>query len=172
MNRFSVACALAFAALAATTAGAAGAAAQARVQAGILQCRGAPTTSFVIGSVHQLGCMFQSNRGPQFRYYGIMNRVGLDIGFTEKSALAWAVFAPTNRIGPGDLSGNYGGITAGAAIGVGGNANLMVGGSNNSFALQPLSFEGQTGLDVAIGIAGLELRYAGGRLHKKARRLH
>jgi len=75
--------------------------------------------------------------------------------------MVWAVFAPTRRIGPGDLSGSYGGVTAGAAIGIGGNANALVGGSDNSFALQPLSFEGQTGLNVAVGVASLELRDAG-----------
>jgi len=170
MIRFSTVCTLAFATLAAGAAGAA--TAQTRVQAGILQCWGAPTTSFIVGSVHQLACVFQSDRGPRYRYYAIVRRFGLDVGFTEQSALAWAVYAPTHWIGPGDLSGNYGGVTAGAAIGVGGNANALVGGSNNSFALQPLSFEGQTGLNVAVGVAGLELRYGGGRLHRKGPRLH
>ena len=167
MIRSSVVCALAFAALAAT---AASATAQTRVQAGILQCRGAPTVSFLVGSVHELGCVFQSDRGPRYRYYGVVRRVGLDIGFTEQSAPAWAVFAPTHRIGPGDLSGNYGGVTAGGSIGIGGNASALVGGSNNELALQPLSFEGQTGFNVAVGVAGLELRYAGARLHRKERR--
>jgi len=164
MTRAPIVCALAFAALAAT---AGTATAQSRVQAGTLQCRGAPTTSFIVGSVHQLGCVFQSDRGPRYRYYGVVRRVGLDIGFTEQSALAWAVFAPTHRIGPGDLSGNYGGVTAAGAIGTGGNASALVGGSNNELALQPLSFEGQTGLNVAVGIAGLELHYASGSLQKE-----
>ncbi len=141
MIRSSAVCALTFAAL---TVAAASAIAQTRVQAGILQCWGAPTASFIVGSVHELGC-----------------------GFTEQSAPAWAVFAPTHRIGPGELSGNYGGVTAGGAIGIGGNASALVGGSNNELALQPLSFEGQTGLNVAVGIAGLELHYASGSLQKK-----
>jgi hypothetical protein len=164
MIRSSAVCALIFGALTVT---AVSAGAQTRVQAGILQCRGAPTASFIVGSVHQLGCMFQSDRGPRYRYYGVVRRVGLDIGFTEQSALAWAVFAPTHRIGPGDLSGNYGGVTAAGAIGTGGNASALVGGSNNELALQPLGFEGQTGLNVAVGIAGLELHYASGGLQKK-----
>ena len=58
-------------------------------------------------------------------------------------------------------------MTVGGAVVVGANANALVGGSNNSFALQPLSFEGQTGLNVAVGIAGLELHYASGSLQKK-----
>ncbi len=158
MKRATMICALACTALAATCAPAAS---QSRIQAGILECRGAATASFVVGSVHPLQCWFHSDRGPRYPYYGLVRRVGLDIGFTQQSTLGWAVFAPTHRIGPGDLAGNYGGLTAGAAIVVGGNANALVGGSENSFALQPLSFEGQTGLNVAVGVASLELRPAG-----------
>ena len=63
------------------------------------------------------------------------------------------------QIGLGDLSGNYGGATAGGAFVIGAGANVMYGGSNNSFALQPLSLEGQVGLNVYAGVAGLELRF-------------
>jgi hypothetical protein len=70
------------------------------------------------------------------------------------------VFAPTNRVGPGDLAGTYGGVAASATVGVGLGANALVGGSNNTIALQPVSLQGQTGLSVAAGIAGLELRPA------------
>jgi hypothetical protein len=162
MIRSSAVCALIFGALTASSA-----AAQPRVQAGILQCRGVPTASFIVGSVHQVGCVFQLDRVRRYRYYGFVRRVGLDIGFTEQSTLAWAVLAPTDRIGPGDLSGNYGGLTAAGAIGTGANASALIGGSNNELSLQPLSFEGQTGLNVALGIAGLELHYASGILAKK-----
>ena len=138
MKRVTMMCALACAAISATCAPAAS---QSRIQAGILECRGAGSASFVVGSVHQLQCWFRSDRGARYPYYGLVRRVGLDIGFTQQSTLGWAVFAPTRRIGPGDLAGNYGGLTAGAAVVVGGNANALVGGSENSFALQPLSFE-------------------------------
>jgi Protein of unknown function (DUF992) len=158
MKCVTMMCTLAVTAVAATCAPAAS---QSRIQAGILECRGAGSASFVVGSVHQLQCWFQSDRGARYPYYGLVRRVGLDIGFTQQSTLGWAVFAPTRRIGPGDLAGNYGGLTAGAAVVVGGNANALVGGSENSFALQPLSFEGQTGLNVAVGVASLELRPAG-----------
>ena len=179
MNRVTV-CILACSAIAATCAPAAS---QSRIQAGILECRGASSASYLIGSVHPLRCWFQTDHGPRYPYYGLVRRLGLDIGFTQQSTLGWAVFAPTRRIGPGDLSGNYAGVTAGAAVIVGGNANALMGGSQNSFALQPLSFEGQTGLNVALGVASLELRPAGpapgmiGRKHRRhahhsARRSH
>ena len=133
------------------------ASAQGRVQTGVLDCRGAPSAGFVVGSQRQLDCIFRSDYGPPHRYHGVVSRLGVDLGFTQQSALGWAVFAPTNRIGPGDLAGSYGGVTAGAAVGVGGNANVLIGGSNNTFALQPLSLEGQTGLNVSAGLANLQL---------------
>jgi hypothetical protein len=145
-------------ALLALAAGTSSAAAQSRVQAGVLECRGAGTTSFIIGSVHDLECVFRSDHGARYRYHGVVRKIGLDIGYTEQSTLAWAVFAPSEQVGPGDLSGNYAGVTAGAAVGVGGNANALVGGSNRTISLQPLSIEGQTGVNVAVGVAELELR--------------
>jgi hypothetical protein len=81
-----------------------------------------------------------------------------DLGITEESALTWAVFAPSVRLGPGDLSGNYAGAQGSASIGVGLGGNVLVGGSDNSIALQPLSVQGQVGLSVAAGLESLELR--------------
>ncbi|MFL6846341.1 MAG: DUF992 domain-containing protein, partial [Allosphingosinicella sp.] len=43
----------------------------------------------------------------------------LDLGITQESALAWGVFAPVNRLGPGDLAGNYAGAQGSATLGVG-----------------------------------------------------
>ena len=157
MKHVSILCALTCTALAVVSSPAA---AQSRVQAGILECRGGGSAGFVIGSVRQLQCWFRSDYGARYPYYARVQRLGLDIGFTQQSTLAWGVFAPTRQIGPGDLSGDYAGVTAGAAVGIGGNANALVGGSSNSFALQPLSLEGQTGFNVAVGVASLELRPA------------
>jgi hypothetical protein len=98
-------------------------------------------------------------RGPQQRYIGRVTRIGVDLGFTREAALLWTVFAPTNVVGPGALEGGYAGVSAGAAIGVGLGANALVGGLDNSFAFQPVSLEGQTGLNVAAGVATFELRF-------------
>jgi hypothetical protein len=137
------------------------ASAQARVEAGVLECRAGQTTGFVVGSETRLNCIFRPTAGgPVHGYTAIIRRAGLDLGVTAESGVAWGVFAPTRIIGPGDLGGVYGGVTAGATVGVGGSANVLVGGSNNSYALQPLSLGAQVGLNVAAGIAGLELRAA------------
>jgi hypothetical protein len=136
-----------------------GAAGAQAVKVGVLECRGIGTTGFIIGSVQDLECVFRSEYMPPVRYHGVVRKWGVDIGITEQSVLAWGVLAPTAQIGPGDLAGSYGGVSAGAAVIVGAGANALVGGSNNTFALQPLSVEGQTGVNVTLGVANLELRY-------------
>jgi hypothetical protein len=143
---------------AALTASFNGASAQERVQVGVLECRGGASIGFIVGSVTNLGCVLRVDGFPEDRYVATIRKVGLDIGITEETALAWGVFAPTKRLGPGDLSGNYAGAQGSATIGVGAGGNVLVGGSNNSIALQPLSLQGQVGLSVAAGLESLELR--------------
>jgi hypothetical protein len=132
--------------------------AQERVQVGVLECRGGSSIGFIVGSVTNLSCVLRADgRAPDY-YIAQIRKVGLDLGLTEQSGLAWAVFAPTNRLGPGDLSGGYGGVQGSATVGVGVGANALIGGSANSFALQPLSLQGQTGVAVAAGVEELTLR--------------
>ncbi|HEY0236586.1 MAG TPA: DUF992 domain-containing protein [Afipia sp.] len=131
---------------------------QARVQAGTLECRGGASVGFIVGSVTNFGCVFRAPGRPDDLYVGTINKIGLDLGITETTSLAWGVFAPTAQLGPGDLAGNYGGVDASATVGLGLGSNVMLGGSANSFALQPLSVQGQTGLSVAAGIQSLQLR--------------
>ena len=129
-----------------------------RVQVGILECRGGASIGFIVGSVTNLGCVLRIEGMPEDRYIATIRKVGVDLGITQESALAWGVFAPSARLGPGDLSGNYAGAQGSAAVGVGVGGNVLVGGSENSIALQPLSVQGQVGLSVAAGLASLELR--------------
>ncbi len=128
-----------------------------RVQAGVLECRGGASVGFIVGSVTNLGCLFHANGRPDQPYVATIRKVGIDLGITEQSSLAWAVFAPVDG-GVGDLSGNYAGAQGSASVGIGLGANVLIGGSANSIALQPLSVQGSTGISVALGLAGLELR--------------
>ena len=153
MRRISAILALTATALIAT---AASATAQTQVQVGVLSCRG-PTTSYILGSHTELRCVFRHPNGKLERYRATVNRLGVDVGIYQRTALEWAVYAPTRRIGRGDLRGNYGGVAAGASIGLGLGGNALFGGSNNTFALQPLSVQAQSGFGVAAGIAGLRL---------------
>jgi hypothetical protein len=129
-----------------------------RVQVGILECRGAASIGFVVGSVTNLGCVLRADGAPEDRYIATIRKVGLDLGITEESALAWGVYAPAARLGPGDLAGDYAGAQGSATLGVGVGGNVLIGGSNNSIALQPLSVQSQVGVNIAAGLANLELR--------------
>ena len=138
----------------------ASASAQERLQVGTLECHGGPNVGYVVGSTTQLECLFQSAGRKPEPYIATVQRIGVDLGFTQNTGLAWAVYAPTRRIGRGDLAGSFGGVGANASFGVGVGGNLLIGGSNNAYALQPLSLQGQTGLNVTAGIADVQLRPA------------
>ena len=147
------------------------------VRAGILQCQGGQNVGFVVGSVTSLECVFQSEGRRPEAYIATVRRYGLDIGFTEQTKFSWAVNAPTGRVGRGDLAGNYGGVGANASVGVGGGGNFLVGGPQNSYALQPVSVQGQTGLNVAAGVADIELQplrfeHGGPRGHTRRHHRH
>ena len=150
--------ALVLAAMAATLPAAPSTAQMNRVQVGVLECRGGASIGFIVGSVTNLGCVLRVEGVPEDRYVATIRKVGLDLGITEETALAWGVFAPVARLGPGDLAGTYAGAQGSASLGVGAGGNVLVGGSNNSIALQPLSLQGQIGVNIAAGLESLELR--------------
>jgi Protein of unknown function (DUF992) len=158
MRRFIILAGAALTMLAASIAGASAQAPMQRVQVGVLECRGGASVGFIVGSVTNLGCVLRVDGVPDDRYIATIRKVGLDLGITQESALAWGVYAPAARLGPGDLSGNYAGAQGSATLGVGVGGNVLVGGSANSIALQPLSVQGQVGVNVAAGLESLELR--------------
>src|SRR3954468_18369666 len=128
------------------------------VRAGVLQCKESQTVGLVCGSVTSLEYVFRSEGRRPEPYLAKVQRIGLDLGVTEQTQLSWAVNAPNSRLGRGELAGSYGGVGANASIGIGGGGNFLVGGPANAYALQPISLQGQTGLNVAAGVAGLELQ--------------
>lgn len=130
------------------------------VQVGTLTCQAGRSVGFVVGSNNSFQCLYRApGRRPE-RYVANVSRVGIDLGVTEQTLLTWTVFAPTRRFAYGDLSGDYFGVGGSATIGVGAGVNALVGGSQNSMALQPVSVQGQTGFAVSGGVAGLQLRPA------------
>jgi hypothetical protein len=146
--------AIAVAAAASTPAGA-----QGGVKVGVLSCNVASGWGFVFGSSKAMRCTFAPSPGHIEHYAGRISKFGVDIGYTTGAVIVWAVFAPTTTLAPGALSGNYAGATGSATVGVGAGANVLVGGSNRSISLQPLSIEGNTGLNVAAGIGAMNLHF-------------
>jgi hypothetical protein len=132
------------------------------VQVGTLTCNVASGFGFVFGSSRAINCTFGPPGGPPQHYVGSIDRFGVDIGYLQGGVIIWTVVAPTANVAPGSLAGTYAGATASATVGVGLGANVLVGGSGNSIALQPLSIQGTTGLNVAAGIAAMTLTYQPG----------
>lgn len=130
--------------------------AQAGVQVGTLTCNSAGGWGFIFGSTRAVACTFTGPNSVEY-YRGEISKFGVDIGYQAGGVLIWTVFAPTAQLAVGDLSGAYAGGTASATVGVGVGANAMIGGSGNHIVLQPLSIEGNTGLNVAAGVAALTL---------------
>jgi hypothetical protein len=134
-------------------------AAQAQVvQVGTLTCDVAPGVGMVVVSRKEVTCTFQNAAGELETYDGAISKLGVDLGVTQGFGIAWAVFAPSGNVVRGALSGSYVGGTAQATVGVGVGANALIGGFRRSVSLQPLSLSGQTGLNVAAGVAELQLQ--------------
>jgi len=126
---------------------------------GSLTCKVAGGMGFVFGSSKDLDCIFARTDGVGEKYTGTIKKYGVDIGFTKEAQMIWLVFAP-GSIAPGALTGGYAGATASATVGVGVGANVLVGGGSGQVTLQPVSVEGNVGLNVAAGLAEVTLKAA------------
>ncbi len=132
---------------------------QAGIKIGSLTCNVSSGFGFVFGSSKALKCTYAPNSGTGEHYSGTFSKYGLDIGFADSAVLVWGVVAPTSDVRPGSLEGDYAGATAGATVGVGLGANVLIGGMDKSIALQPLSVQGNTGLNIAAGVGVITLKY-------------
>lgn len=132
--------------------------AQGHIQAGVLTCKGGEGVGLIVGSKKAYQCIFKHANGQADEpYAATVTRVGLDIGITGQTTMSWLVLSAAPELQTGALRGTYAGASAGAAAGIGGGANLLVGGSAKSVTLQPLSVQGETGLNLAVGIAAMTL---------------
>ena len=169
MRKFSIAL-FAVAALAVTLSAAPNALAQGEAapakqvtKVGYLSCHVASGWGFIFGSSRKLQCVYTpAASGKKIENYsGSVTKFGADIGYLQSGVVLWTVLAPRVKIteNPGLLAGHYGGATASATVGLGIGGNVLVGGFDGSIALQPLSIEGTTGLNVAAGVAGVDLKF-------------
>jgi hypothetical protein len=138
-----------------------------RTRVGTLICNISPGVGMIVGGQRQLSCIFASARGrARETYEGTVSTLGLDIGATSGGQLTWAVFAPTT-LRRAALVGTYAGATAGGTVGAGAGVNVLVGGSDRTVALQPVSVQAQTGMNIAAGVSTMELRPAAAPARRK-----
>jgi hypothetical protein len=127
------------------------------VHAGVLECQGGANVGQVVTSIASLDCIFHSEGRPAEPYLARIRRYGVDLGMTAETRMAWAVSAPADRFGHGELAGHYAGVAANASVGVGFGGHFLVGGPANAYQLQPIGLQGQLGVNVAAGATDLEL---------------
>jgi Protein of unknown function (DUF992) len=138
------------------------ASAQARTEVGRLICRVGPGIGALVASRRRMTCRFERAGDVRIESYaGTITRFGLDVGATAGGVMTWTVFVRTRGFPPGTLAGHYVGASADVSLGLGAGAKALIGGSRRSVVLQPVSFIGQVGVNLALGVAGMTLRYSG-----------
>src|SRR5262245_33570749 len=126
--------------------------------AGALTCSGKDSVAFIVGSKQTLACTFEpTGTGPKQSYSATITTIGLDVGVKGESTMVWTVLFASPKLPDGALTGKFVGVSADASIGVGGGANVLLGGSNKAIALQPLSVQSHTGLNLALGVSEMTL---------------
>jgi Protein of unknown function (DUF992) len=131
---------------------------QSSIKVGTLTCDVSAGIGLLISQQQTMTCNFDPASGePPDLYTGRIDKFGLTLGAVQQGTIVWGVLAPSTGFPHGALAGSYGGVGAEATAGAGLGANLLVGGTGRSFSLQPLSLEGQTGLNFAAGVTTLTL---------------
>lgn len=126
--------------------------------AGTLSCNSKGGVGLILGSQESLTCTFNpSGKGNTVHFSGKITKVGLDIGIKGPSVMVWTVLYSTSELPADHLAGHFAGVAADASLGLGAGAQVLVGGNQKGVVLQPVSVKGETGLNVALGVAGLDL---------------
>ncbi len=132
--------------------------AQSTVKVGTLACDVSAGIGMILAQKQTMRCAFRANKGgPLDLYTGRIDEYGVAIGEVAAGHLIWGVIAPSSGVAQGALAGTYAGAGGEVTVGVGLGGNVLVGGSGRAFSLQPISVEGQTGLNIAGGVATVTL---------------
>lgn len=144
--------------LGAVVAGNPASAASGHLKIGVLTCAAGVQVGLLITSREKVQCSFVPDAHNSENYHGVIRKFGLDVGITAASVIVWAVLAVEGtKYTPGALAGTYAGVSAEETVALGLGANALFGGSNKAFVLQPLSVQGQAGLNLAVGVSVLHL---------------
>jgi len=132
--------------------------AQTSTKVGALSCDVSAGVGLILFQKQTIRCAFTPSSGSPVDFYtGRIDEFGVALGAVEQGHLIWAVLAPIEGVPRGALAGTYAGVGGEATAGVGLGANVLVGGTGRAFSLQPVSVEGQVGVNVAGGITTVTL---------------
>lgn len=130
------------------------------LKAGVLKCHLSGGVGMILMENQSLDCVFKNQKdGSKSHYIGRLTNVGANIGISGPGTMIWGVLAATNAVSPGALAGDYIGAQGSVEVGAGAGGAILVGGSNKSISLQPLSVSAATGLNLSAGIGNLNLQY-------------
>lgn len=129
------------------------------LKAGILKCHLSGGVGMILMENQSLDCVFKGQNGARSHYIGRLTNVGANIGISGPGTMIWGVMAASNAVAPGALAGDYLGAQGSVAVGGGVGGAVLVGGSNKTISLQPISVSAGTGLNVSAGIGNLNLQY-------------
>jgi hypothetical protein len=132
--------------------------AQSTTKVGTLSCDVSAGVGMILMQKQTMRCEFRPNvGGPPDVYTGRIDQFGVALGAVQQGHLIWGVIAPASGVPHGALAGTYAGVGAEATAGAGLGANALIGGTGRAFSLQPISVEGQTGLNIAAGVTTVTL---------------
>ncbi|MGH6797719.1 MAG: DUF992 domain-containing protein [Roseiarcus sp.] len=132
--------------------------AQSTVKVGTLTCDVSAGVGMILTQKQTMTCSFTPDAGgARDLYTGRIDQFGVALGAVQQGVLIWGVLAPASGVPHGALAGTYGGVGAQATAGAGLGANVLVGGTGRAFSLQPVSVQGQTGLNIAAGVTTVTL---------------
>ena len=135
-------------------------AADTKIKSGLLKCDVSAGVGLIFREKQTMNCEFTPLKGGAVDHYtGSIDEVGLSLGATEGGILVWSVLAAKQGVPAGALAGTYKGISASASVGLGLGENIFMGGSDSAFMLQPSSYEGQVGLNLAAGVTTVTLTW-------------
>jgi len=128
---------------------------------GLLTCKTVPGSgvNLIIHSTRDITCKFESTAGGSAEHYkGEMGiGLGIDLNIKQDETIGYSVLSADFKAGTYQLAGKYAGAKASATFGVGVGVAILLGGSDDSIALQPIALSGSTGLGIAAGIGYLYL---------------
>ncbi|MFS4438841.1 DUF992 domain-containing protein [Paracoccaceae bacterium GXU_MW_L88] len=139
---------------------------QGEIEAGTLSCDLTGGTNAIVVSEKTYQCVFDfaGDEGQDQVYTGTINKIGVDLTAKSAESLTWVVATASEMEWgdqPGLLAGNYVGVSADAALGLGAGARVLVGGSSDAITLQPASTQTSEGLGIAAGVEQFTLEYVG-----------